>query len=176
MSNKLLLDKHPLVIIPDLAVAIGLNESIVLQQVHYWVEINTKAKRNFHDDYYWTYNTLEEWREQFPFWSVRTVRRTLTNLLNSGLLISGNFNVLRIDRTKWYRVNHKCLDEVISLMDRPCGQIGHMHQVKMATPLPETNNREEHTIISSSPSSKKIAASSKSALPKHKVKILEPVH
>lgn len=34
--SKLLLDSNPLVIIPELAVAVGLNESIILQQLHYW--------------------------------------------------------------------------------------------------------------------------------------------
>lgn len=36
--SKLLLDDEPLVILPKLAAAIGLNEAIILQQLHYWLE------------------------------------------------------------------------------------------------------------------------------------------
>ncbi len=35
--NNLLLDEHPLLVMPKLATLIGLNEAIVLQQVHYWL-------------------------------------------------------------------------------------------------------------------------------------------
>ncbi|KPC98057.1 Replication initiation and membrane attachment [Geobacillus sp. BCO2] len=44
MSN-LLFDDQPLVILPQLALAIGLNESIVVQQLHYWL----KKSENVHD-------------------------------------------------------------------------------------------------------------------------------
>jgi hypothetical protein len=64
---NLLLDEHPLVIMPSLATKIGLNESIVLQQVHYWLQNKEKGNQNFHDGHYWVYNTYEQWQAQFPF-------------------------------------------------------------------------------------------------------------
>ena len=57
MSN-LLFDKHPLVVNPSLAALIGLNEAIVLQQVHYWLKHNEEADKNFEEGRYWTYNTI----------------------------------------------------------------------------------------------------------------------
>ena len=63
--SKLLLDENPLMIMPQLAVKIGLNESIVLQQIHYWLEINRKADKNKRDGFYWTYNSYKEWQKQF---------------------------------------------------------------------------------------------------------------
>ena len=66
-KSKLLFDEYPLVVNPQLAKLIGLNEAIVLQQVHYWVTINEAGERNFQDGHTWTYNTLKEWHEQFPF-------------------------------------------------------------------------------------------------------------
>ena len=50
--KNLLLDSYPLLIAPELAVAVGLNEAIVLQQIHYWTEINRKANKNQRDGYY----------------------------------------------------------------------------------------------------------------------------
>jgi hypothetical protein len=44
--SKLLLDEQPLLIMPKLATKIGLNESIIVQQIHYWNEINKKSNNN----------------------------------------------------------------------------------------------------------------------------------
>ena len=113
--STLLLDTSPLVIIPELACAVGLNESIVLQQIHYWVAANRKEKRNFRDGHFWTYSTYAAWQKQFPFWSVRTIKSIFTALENNGLVISGNYNKTQMDRTKWYRIDYNRLKEVSPL-------------------------------------------------------------
>jgi DnaD/phage-associated family protein len=108
MTTRLLLDEEPLVILPSLAATIGLNESIVLQQLHYWLERST----NVHEGHTWVYNTYEEWQEQFPFWSESTIRRIITKLEKQGLIITGNFNRSKIDKTKWYRINYEKLAQL----------------------------------------------------------------
>jgi hypothetical protein len=110
--SKLLLDSQPLVVIPELAVRIGLNEAIILQQIHYWTEINRRAERNFKDGHHWTFNTYENWQKQFPFWAVDTIKRTITRLEKLELIISGHFNEYQRDRTKWYRVNYPHLQSM----------------------------------------------------------------
>ena len=35
--SKLLIQDRPIMILPTLAIKIGLNESIILQQIHYWL-------------------------------------------------------------------------------------------------------------------------------------------
>ena len=113
--SKLLLEKDELLIIfKKLACEIGLNESIVLQQVHYWTQHNATIRRNYHEGYYWTYNTYQEWQKDFPFWSIPTIKRTFLNLEKKGYLISGNFNKMKIDRTKWYRIDHDMLQTLDS--------------------------------------------------------------
>ena len=107
--SRLLFDSHPLVIVPELAVAVGLNEAIVLQQVHYWLEINMRDGRNYRDGYYWTYASYPKWQEQFPFWGVDTIKRTITRLEKSGLLVSAIFNRKDWDKTKWYRIDYPVL-------------------------------------------------------------------
>jgi hypothetical protein len=57
--NKLLMNEDPLVIVPSLSVRIGLNEAIVLQQIHYWLctsnhEIEGRK---------WVPNTYENWQK-----------------------------------------------------------------------------------------------------------------
>ncbi|MCM3079611.1 DnaD domain-containing protein [Brevibacillus invocatus] len=112
--NNFLLDEAPLVILPSLAVQIGLNEAIVIQQLHYWLQKST----NIRDRQKWVYNTYKEWQEQFPFWSEITVRRVLTGLENKGIIVTGNYNEMKADKTKWYTLDYEKLRGVIS----PCDQ------------------------------------------------------
>jgi len=85
---------------PKLATLIGLNESIALQQVHYWLKGKEQRQQDYIDGRYWVYNTYEQWQEQFPFWSIMTIRRTMTKLENMGLLIAENYNTAGFDKTK----------------------------------------------------------------------------
>jgi DnaD/phage-associated family protein len=113
MATRLLLDEEPLVISPSLATIVGLNESIVLQQLHYWLERSTHV----YEGYKWVYNTYEEWQKQFPFWSESTIRRIITKMEKQELIISGNFNRSKIDKTKWYRINYEKLAQLEQSVD-----------------------------------------------------------
>ena len=108
MISGLLIDEQPLLIIPSLAESIGLNEALILQQVHYRIEINRKANKNFQEGRYWTCNSMKDWHENnFPFWSYSVVQRIFSKLENNGYLISGNYNEDKFDKTKWYTINYE---------------------------------------------------------------------
>jgi len=140
--SKLLLDEHPLMVMPQLAKAIGLNEAIILQQIHYWNEINKKTKNNFKDGHYWTFNSYDGWCEQFPFWSESTIKRAMRNLEKLEVVIVGNYNRLKIDRTKWYRIDYKKLEKWgnIPIVQNDLINVSNCTdgRVKMDRPLPET--------------------------------------
>lgn len=106
---KYLFNENPLVIDRELAVVIGLNEAMILQQMHYWIR---KSEHNI-DGKTWIYNSISQWREQFPFWSESTINRTIKNLNEQGLLFIGNYNRDRRDRTKWYSIDYESLDRVV---------------------------------------------------------------
>ena len=108
-----LFDIHPLVVDKDIATTLGLNEAIILQQVHYWIEINKKHKRNCHKGRYWTYNTIEEWQEEFPFWSTSTVKRIFKRLRDRKIIIVDNFNTYQMDRTLWYTIDYEELEKIM---------------------------------------------------------------
>ena len=99
--SKLLIEEYPLMVLPSLACKIGLNEAIVLQQVHYWLQRSTTTAGGHR----WVYNSLGQWKAQFPFWSTDTVRRTIANLKERGLLIAECLSGNRFDRTPYYRIN-----------------------------------------------------------------------
>ncbi|PGK15294.1 hypothetical protein CN895_08060 [Bacillus cereus] len=117
-TSSLLFDEAPLLVRPEMASRIGLNEAIVIQQIHYWLENKRKTtkekdlkkERTYRDGCFWCYNSYTEWQEQFPFWSTRTIERIFTNLEKNGILISDCFNEWKADRTKWYTIDYDALD------------------------------------------------------------------
>ena len=84
--SNLLLDEKPLVLIPALAVAVGLVEALFLQQLHYWLQKPNMGVQ--HDDRRWVYNTISAWHEQLPFVSPRTLQRAIDSLRQRRLLIT----------------------------------------------------------------------------------------
>src|ERR1700722_13497348 len=116
MSSQLLINELPLQVLPTLAQKVGLNEAIVLQQIHYW--LNPSFNKNFKDDRYWVYNSYDDWQEQFKFWSKNTIKRTITFLEEQGFLITSNFNQNKIDHKKWYSINYEELQRVEMWADR----------------------------------------------------------
>lgn len=106
-SNPLLISEPPLQVLPSLAVLIGLDESIALQQMHYRCRHSTKIE----DGFRWCFDTYEDWAKNcFPFWSERTIRRVFQSLEKQGLIVSATFNKTKFDRTKWYRPNYALVD------------------------------------------------------------------
>ncbi|WP_232490288.1 DnaD domain protein [Neobacillus cucumis] len=105
MSN-LLVYENPMIVIPSLANRIGLNEAIVLQQVHYWVNKST----HIIEGRKWIYNTFNYWKEQFSFWSLSTIKRVFRSLADQGFLLSGNWNKTKMDQTKWYTIDYERLE------------------------------------------------------------------
>ncbi|ETA73482.1 hypothetical protein [Ligilactobacillus equi] len=106
MSN-LLFDNYPLLVDRSLAEMIGLEKAVIVQQIHYWLQ----KKNNFHDGRYWVYNSIGKWREeQFRFIkSKNTLSKYLKELENDGILITGNYNKMKFDRTKWYTIDYDVL-------------------------------------------------------------------
>lgn len=136
MTN-LLINEPPLQILPTLAARVGLKESIVLQQFHYWLQ---KSKHEY-DGKRWIYNNYPEWQKQFPFWSTTTIKRIILNLENQGLIISANYNKAKMDRTKWYTINYAKLQQ----LEPTNGPDWSNQCIKLTPPIPEittenTNN------------------------------------
>ncbi|HEE9789222.1 TPA: conserved phage C-terminal domain-containing protein [Enterobacter soli] len=134
---SLLMPSRPIVINPDLAFSIGLNEAIALQQVNYWLKETTSGLER--DGVRWIYNTNEQWLEQFPFWSESTLKRTFTRLKTLGVLKIEQLNKSQRDMTNYYTINYESelLDEVkvtkskSSKCTLPSGQNEPMEGVKV---------------------------------------------
>ena len=93
----------------EVALEVGINGAIMLNHLHYWVKKNADNEMNYHDGYYWTYNSIAAYKKQFQFWSERTIYRILRELEVNGYVKTGNYNQSAYDRTKWYALTKKSL-------------------------------------------------------------------
>jgi len=95
---------------PTLAIIFGLNEAILLQEIHY--AVSRETNKNIHNGLRWVYNSYAQWKEIFPFWHQDTIKRAITSLEKKGALISDRFNQRKFDKTKWYTIDYKKLLEI----------------------------------------------------------------
>jgi hypothetical protein len=96
-----LLPEAPLFVLPTLAVAIGLHESIVLQQLHYRSRIKADG---------WWRGGPADLRREFPFWSDTTSKRILDRLRQLGFV---QVRQAGTDRANQYQLNYDALREQI---------------------------------------------------------------
>lgn len=108
--SKLLIDDYPLVFLPMLAIRYGLNDAIVIQQIHYWSQKN----KPFEDGFTWVYNTIPEWQKQFPFWSEKTIFNILKRLKEAGVLFAEKKDNNPLNHTLYYRLDYEKFGNAIS--------------------------------------------------------------
>ena len=90
---------------PSLAMAIGLNEAIFLQQLHYWVG----ASRFVRDGKKWVYNTYSDWLLQLKYMSLPTLKRTIKSLKDQKLVQVERFEKLRSNQVNFYAIDYETL-------------------------------------------------------------------
>lgn len=172
----LLFDEQPIVFDRTLAREIGDRHATVLQQVHYWIEVNRKKKNKevYKDGYYWTYRSIKKWHEEeFDYLSFSTVRRTFDDLIEDGYLITGEYNKFGADRTKWYRVNKDRISKLYEKITNEkhlsnttnanaqneqmeMSKMSSSEMLKMSQPIQENNKRLNKENISSHQSNNNI--------------------
>lgn len=123
--SKLLINESPLQVQPSLAMAIGLNEAIFLQQLHYWMG----ASRHHHNGKKWVYNTYSDWLLQLKYLSLPTLKRTIKSLKDRGLLSVERFDKLRSNQVNYYTINY----DVLAIIESNIAQaIDSIDQLKMS--------------------------------------------
>jgi hypothetical protein len=154
----LLYDTPPIPLHPKLATAIGVEQAIILQQIHYWLTIYTgkKDRSHFHEGRYWIYNSLPQWNAQFPFWSKRTIQRTLLSLerpyegdeircARGPLLLAeklgGRLRGKFCDQTKWYSIDAEAVSKLtVKVTESPSCQFGTIERATLARSTSETSS------------------------------------
>jgi hypothetical protein len=142
--SRLLINEPPLQVLPSLAVAIGLQEAIVLQQVHYWLQ----ASKPSQDGARWVYNTYEQWRVQFPFWSAEALRKIFKSLRDQGLIVARPRASHAFDRVNEYTIDYPAIiafDAEKSTASSGKTRDGHAEEFTASAGPPGPHHAEEFT-------------------------------
>ena len=107
--SKLVINARAIPLIPALADQLGVVEALVLQQVHYWLD---KSSHEI-EGRKWVYNTYKDWQSQLYIYCEGTIKKAVYSLEKKGYLLSGNYNRLKIDKTKWYSINYEALAQLV---------------------------------------------------------------
>ena len=91
----------------EIAKKYGMPCAVILEYIRFWISKNEADGRNYYDGYFWTYASLRELAERFPYLTWDQVRRSIEKLRNDGVITSGNFNKRGFDRTLWYTITRK---------------------------------------------------------------------
>ena len=91
----------------EVATKYGVEEAILLENLYFWCKKNKANKTNFHDGYYWTYNSVKAFEELFPYMKRNKIYNSLKKLEESGLIKTGDYNSNKYDHTTWYAVTEE---------------------------------------------------------------------
>ena len=96
---------------PLIANTIGESGSILLNQLEYWLSKCGKDIEGFTGK--WIYNSHKQWSEQFSYWSISKLRRTIKLLEDLGLIKSIKANAKKWDQTKYYSINYSSYNRLL---------------------------------------------------------------
>ena len=98
------------------AMRYGVEKAVVLSNIRFWLNNNKNKDLTTvkHDGYYWMYNTAKDMSSVLPYFTQSKVQRLLKQLEDDGVLIVGNYNKVKYDRTKWYTLSEFTYDENFS--------------------------------------------------------------
>jgi len=116
---------------PYVASVVGVDCSIMLSNIEFWVETNEKNKINFHEGKYWMYNSINAFCELFPFWSEQNIKTILSKLIKHRYIKKGKFNKKGYDKTSWYTLDVPSVEPVRLELTN--------HQLELTNPLVSSN-------------------------------------
>lgn len=102
--------KQKISIDPVLAVALGLAEAVIVQQLHFLMGIAKNDSRHCFGGKKWVWNTYAEWQTYLPFLSRRMVADKFRALEQKGIVVSTRKGY---DPTKYYTLDYAVLSAYV---------------------------------------------------------------
>jgi hypothetical protein len=87
-----------------LAIKYGMEKAALIHHFQHWINLNKRKKSSIHyrDGKWWTYQKRSDISAALPYLSEDSIRHHCEGLVELGILKTGNFNKLKIDKTLWY--------------------------------------------------------------------------
>lgn len=163
----------------------GVDCAILINHFLFWIEQNRAMGRNFHEGRTWMYQTQKEISAIYPYWNRDKVQDLLQKLVDFDVLIKGNFNKKKFDKTTWFAFTYESAfltnrktENTSTVTFRLCAK-PHNGECENAQPIPDTNpntNPKEQTNTPESDSPKEVVCSlnqQKKEEHQEKLKLLE---
>ena len=95
------------------AMKYGVEKAVILSNIRFWLNNNKNKDLSTvkHDGHYWMYNTAKDMSNVLPYFTQSKIQRLLKQLEYEGVLIVGNYNKVKYDRTKWYTLSEFTYDD-----------------------------------------------------------------
>ncbi len=107
--SKLLINEQPLMFSPTLAIELGIESAVFLQQLHFWLSVS----RHEHDGKLWIYNNTDQCIEMVRGTiSKRTIERIISNLKKRNLIITKALHSNTWNRTNFFTINYEELEKL----------------------------------------------------------------
>lgn len=118
-TRALLYEEPPIAIAPTLSRLFGLQAAVFLQQLHYWLAQKASSpdryRHHFVNEQYWVHWTYEQMQQDVPLGkSCDPHKRVIKELVGLGVVLVDQLNAKAWDRTNFYSINYKRLDECIA--------------------------------------------------------------
>lgn len=97
----------------DIAQKYGIEGAILIHNLYFWIRKNASNKSHCYDGRYWTYNSNRAFAELFPYMTANKIYRVISALEEAGVIMKGNYNQTKMDRTCWYAFT----DEAIEMLE-----------------------------------------------------------
>lgn len=91
----------------EIAKKYGVHSAIILNNLLFWIKKNIANEEHIYDNNCWTYNTRKAFNELFPYMTERQINYALDKLIEDGIIVTGNYNEDKRDRTLWYAITEK---------------------------------------------------------------------
>lgn len=107
----------------EIANKVGVASAVIAYYLDFWIEKNRRDGHNYVSGRYWTYNTIEEYCNFFPYLTDHQIRYAIDNLVKNGYLVKGDFSKNRFIRPNWYSFEQKYYDVVGNHKNYKCNKI-----------------------------------------------------
>ena len=87
----------------------GIEEAILLHHFYFWIIKNAANGKHFHEGLYWTYNSKKAYADFFTYMNETKIFRVIKHLEDEGIIVKGNFNEDKWNKTNWYALTVKGL-------------------------------------------------------------------
>jgi hypothetical protein len=94
----------------------GLPCAVLIKHIDFWLAKNKSNKYNYIEDKYWTYMSVTGFTKFFDYLTYDQIRYAIKKLIQNNIIVTGNFNKMKYDKTSWYTFTDSFVNDNASML------------------------------------------------------------